>query len=61
LLDGRSTWWLNVVLRMKRGDTLEALTGRLRGVQPQIRAGAMPANWPAAQQTQFLQEPFTLT
>jgi predicted permease len=61
MLDGRSTWWLNVAFRMKQGDTLDTLTGRLRGVQPQIRAATVPLDWPAAEQAQYLKDPFILS
>jgi putative ABC transport system permease protein len=61
MLDGRSTWWLNVMLRLKDDDSLDALTARLRGVQPQIRAATMPPKWPAAEQAQYLNEPFVLS
>ena len=59
-LDGRSTWWLNIMLRLKPGDTLEQATGRLRALQPQIRAATIPTNWPAAEQGRYLKDAFTL-
>ncbi len=41
-LDGRSSWWLNIMLRLKPDQSLAQATDRLRGVQPQIRAATMP-------------------
>ena len=59
-LDGRSTWWLNIMVRLRAGDTIERATGRLRDLQPQIRAATVPANWPPAEQSGYLKEAFTL-
>jgi len=41
-LDGRSSWWLNIMLRLKRDQTIAQLTDRLRGVQDQIRVATLP-------------------
>ena len=59
-LDGRSTWWLNIMMRLKPGDTAEQATGRLRALQPQIRAATIPTDWPAAEQSRYLKDAFTL-
>ena len=59
-LDGRSTWWLNIMMRLKPGDTAEQATGRLRALQPQIRAATIPTDWPAAEQARYLKDAFTL-
>jgi putative ABC transport system permease protein len=59
-LDRRSTWWLNIMVRLRPDESVEQATGRLRGVQPQIRAATLPANWPAAEQGHYLSEPLTL-
>ena len=58
-LDGRSTWWLNVMVRLKPGQSVEQATGLLRGLQPQIRLATIPPRWNAALQRQYLEEPFT--
>ena len=60
-LDRRSQWWLTVMLRLKPGQTLDAGTTALRGVQAQIREAAMPQDWLPRLQEGFLKEPFTLT
>ncbi len=49
--------WLNVILRLKPGLSFDAAATALRGVQPQIRAGALPKTSAAAD---FLKEPFTI-
>jgi hypothetical protein len=33
-LDARSNWWLNITLRLKPGQDIEAATVALRGMQP---------------------------
>ena len=38
-LDSRSWWWLDIMLRLKPGETIEEATRALRGLQPQIRRG----------------------
>ena len=56
MLGGRSTWWLEVMIRRKAGQTVEQATDALRGVQPQIRDAARPE----AGGDRFLAEPMTL-
>ena len=41
-LDRRSNWWLNIIARLKDGDSAPAATAALRAVQPQIREETMP-------------------
>ena len=60
VLDARSTWWLQIMLRLRPGQTIDEATATLRGVQPQVRAAAMPADLPAERQAQFLAEAFSL-
>jgi predicted permease len=59
-LDGRLTWWLNIMLRRQSDQSLEAATASLRGVQPLIRAGAMPTEGPPQLRDRFLSDPLTL-
>jgi len=59
-LDRRSSWWLTVMLRLKPGQSLDAGTAALRGVQAQIRESAMPQDWLPRLQASFLKEPFSL-
>jgi predicted permease len=59
-LDGRSTWWLNIMLRRQPDQSIDALTAVLRGVQPQIREATLP-DWPAEILAQrYLKDPFRL-
>ena len=41
-LDGRSTWWLSVMFRLRPDQSIDAATAALRGVQPQIREATLP-------------------
>ena len=59
-LDRRSSWWLTVMLRLKPGQSIESATAALRGIQAQIREGAMPQDWLPRLQAGFLKEPFAL-
>jgi putative ABC transport system permease protein len=58
-LDGRSSWWLNIMLRLRRDQTLAQVTERLRGVQDQIRVATMPQRGKDVQST-YLRDPFVL-
>src|SRR4029079_2999231 len=50
-----------VMLRLNPGQTMEAATTAIRGVQPQIREAAMPQDWLPRLQATFLKDAFTLT
>ncbi len=59
-LDRRSSWWLSIMLQLKRGQSLDQATAALRGVQPQIREATMPQDWGEANKKQYLAEGFGL-
>jgi predicted permease len=59
-IDNRAFGWLTVMLRLGDEQSLASATATLRGLQPQIRAAAMPENWPPEFQQQFLSQPLTL-
>src|SRR5206468_727050 len=59
-LERRSQWWLTVMLRLRAGQSIDAATAALRGVQQQIRESAMPQEWLPRLQAGFLKDPFTL-
>ena len=59
-LDARSTWWLTVMVRLKRGQSLEAGTAALRGIQPQLRTATQPSDWRPSDLAKYLSDPFTL-
>jgi predicted permease len=56
----RSWWWLNVMARLKPGDTMERATAALRGVQPQMRQATIPENYRTADLPRYLSESFGL-
>jgi putative ABC transport system permease protein len=59
-LDGRSSWWLNIMLRLKPGQAAVQATEQLRAVQAQIRAATMPSQYRTEDQPNYLREAFTL-
>ena len=59
-LDGRSTWWLDLMVRRKPDQSLDAANAALRAVQPQIRQATLPPKWPPAMQKRYLTEPLSL-
>ena len=59
-LDRRSNWWLNVMIRLRTGQSLEAAETALRGVQAQIREATMPPDWRAEDKARYVSESFSL-
>jgi putative ABC transport system permease protein len=56
----RSFYGLTIMLRLKPGQSLEAANAIVRGIQPQVREGAMPPSMPPQFQKDFLKESFML-
>jgi predicted permease len=59
-LDRRSWWWLNVMVRLRRDQSIDQATAALRGVQPQIREATVPQDWRPEDKKNYLSEPFIL-
>ena len=59
-LDARSAWVLEIMARLKPGQTVEQATAALRAIQPQIRAATIPERWPPRMQAEYLREGLTL-
>ena len=59
-LDGRSTWWLDIIVRRKHGQSVDDAIAALRAVQPQIKSATVPLDWPKADQANYLKDPFVL-
>ena len=55
-LEGRSMWWLDIIARLKDGQSIEQATAALRAAQPQIREATTPVNWPAEHLASYLRE-----
>jgi predicted permease len=58
-LDRRSVWWLTVMARLKPGQSVDAGTAAIRGVQPQIREATIPPEY-GKETDRYLKEAFTL-
>jgi putative ABC transport system permease protein len=59
-LDGRSTWWVEIMARLRSGDALAQAQARLRAIQPQIRAATIPPDWSAKEAADYLTSPLDL-
>ncbi len=59
-LDQRSWWWLEIMVRLKPGQSLQGATAALRGLQPQIREATIPQDWRPSDLAEYLKEPFSL-
>jgi putative ABC transport system permease protein len=60
-LESRDSWWLFIMARLKPGQTIDAATDAVRGVQPQIREATLPVGeWSQAQLDTYLRENVTL-
>jgi predicted permease len=51
---------VNIMARLRPGQTLEVATAALRGVQPQIRDATLPTGWPKQFLDRYLKDAFTL-
>lgn len=59
MLPGRLTWWLEIMVRRKPGQSLEQANAVLRAAQPQIRAATLPPTYRPSLQ-EYLKQPFSL-
>ena len=59
-LDERSFWWLEIVARLKPGQTLEEANTALRAVQPRIREATLPQGWRPSDLARYLSDKLTL-
>ncbi len=59
-LDGRSTWWLEIMVRLRPGDSVEQATARLDALQPAIRQATLPQDWHAKELEEYLKTPLKL-
>jgi predicted permease len=58
-LDQRSTWWMNIMARLRPDQTVDDANRRLRAVQAQIREATRPPSRRAADDAQYLSDPLT--
>jgi len=54
-LDGRSTWWLEIMGRLKPETVPQQLKARLEVLSQQVFAAAVPLDWEKTEQQEFLQ------
>jgi putative ABC transport system permease protein len=59
-LDARSDWWLEIMGRLKPGQTVSQATDALRAAQPSIRLATIPPQWKADDKAKYLSDPFHL-
>jgi putative ABC transport system permease protein len=59
-LDRRTSWWLAIMVRVKRGQSLDEAAAILRMLQPGIREATLPPPRPGDALDRYLSEPFTL-
>ncbi len=59
-LDQRSYWWLQVMVRLREGQSLAQATAALQAMQPQVREATIPPNWRPEHLDQYLREPYML-
>jgi len=59
-LDARSYWFLEIMARLKPGQTADQATAALRAIQPQVRTATLPEDWPPPMLEQYLRDGLTL-
>jgi predicted permease len=56
-LNRRTSWWLSVMVRLKRGQSIEDATAVIRTLQPGIREATLPTPRPGEALDRYLSEP----
>jgi putative ABC transport system permease protein len=59
-LDGRSSWWLQIMVRLRADQHLESAAARLNAVRPAIREATIPLDANEERRARYLGEEFTL-
>jgi putative ABC transport system permease protein len=60
MLDERSSWWLEIMGRLKPGMTVEQADARMKVLSPQLFGAAVPQDWPAKYQDVFRKYTFAI-
>jgi putative ABC transport system permease protein len=60
IMEQRSVWWLRIMIRLRPGQTPEAGTALVRGMQQQIRRATLPDDWHPELLDRYLAEPWRL-
>jgi len=58
MLDGRSTWWLNVMGRRQRSVSMERLNAQLASIAPAAYAATVPPQYPPEHRDEYLSRSF---
>jgi predicted permease len=58
-LDGRSMWWLEILGRLKPGETADVASRALQRLQAEIREATLPADWRPQDLRDYLGKPLT--
>src|SRR6185312_14200985 len=53
IMDARSRWYLDILLRPKAGVTPEQVNARLRTIAARVYAATIPQNWSSADQREY--------
>ena len=56
-LDRRTSWWLQVFVRLKPGQSREAAAALMRTLQPGIREATLPPRSPGGTNDEYLDRP----
>ena len=59
-LDGRTSWWLEVMARLRPGQSADAAAAALNAVRPSIREATMPPEYGADYRASYLVDPIPL-
>jgi len=59
-LDRRSTWWLQIFVRLRADQPMEAGTAALENARLAVRSATEPQDWLPANLERYLREPFQL-
>ena len=57
-LDQRTSWWLQVFVRLKHGQSIEAATALMQTLQPGVRDATLPSSGPGRSFDGHLADPF---
>lgn len=60
-LDGRSSWWLQIMVRLRQGQSVTAASAALNRSLPAIRDATLPSGISAERRARYLSGPFVLT
>lgn len=56
----RSWWWLQIVGRLQRGETIQQAQARLNAIAPEVYRATTPSNWSSKMTNDYRRTTFTL-